>query len=120
MFVSAQHHHMQRSVRVEYAPVRTPGERGKIQNGFIQVVSMSAEPGRTKAYSPDLRWRVVWQRIAMDLTYRDIAERLSISVGTAYNIFQIFQRTGSVDAKPPSKRPTSISWMTINNYTSYP
>ena len=33
------------------------------------------------------------------------AERLCISVGTAYNIFQLFQRTGSVDAKPPSKRP---------------
>lgn len=66
---------------------------------------MSAEPGRTKAYSPDLRWRVVWQRIAMELSYRDIAERLCISVGTAYNTFQLFQRTGSVDAKPPSKRP---------------
>ena len=66
---------------------------------------MSAEPGRTRAYSPDLRWRVVWQRIAMDCSYRDIAERLSISVGTAYNIFKLFERTGSVDGKPPSKRP---------------
>ena len=66
---------------------------------------MSAEPGRTKAYSPDLRWRVVWQRIAMELSCRDVAERLCISVGTAHNTFQLFQRTGSVDAKPPSKRP---------------
>ena len=32
-----------------------------------------------------LRWRVVWQRIAMELSYREIAERLCISVGTAYN-----------------------------------
>ena len=27
---------------------------------------MSAEPGRKKAYSSDLRWRVVYQRIAMN------------------------------------------------------
>ena len=66
---------------------------------------MSAEPGRTKVYSADLRWRVVWQRIAMGLSYWDIAQRLCISVGTAYNIFQIFEVTGRVDAKHPSKRP---------------
>lgn len=66
---------------------------------------MSAEPGRTKAYSSDLRWRVIWQKIAMELSYREIAERLCISVGTAYNIFQLFQRTGSVDVKPSGKRP---------------
>ena len=41
----------------------------------------------------------------MELSYREIAERLSISVGTAYNVFQLFQRTGSVDPKQPSKRP---------------
>ena len=60
---------------------------------------MSADPSRTKAYSFDLRWRVVWQRIAMELSYRDVANRFYITVGTAYNTFQLFQRTGSVDAK---------------------
>ena len=28
---------------------------------------MSAEPGRKTAYSNDLRWRIVYQRIAMNL-----------------------------------------------------
>lgn len=41
----------------------------------------------------------------MELSYRHISERLCISVETAYNTLQLFQRTGSVDAKPPSMRP---------------
>ena len=39
----------------------------------------------------------------MGLSYREIADRLCISVGTAYNTFQLFQRTGSVEAKQPSQ-----------------
>ena len=41
----------------------------------------------------------------MELSYRHISERLCISVETAYNTLQLFQRTGSVDAKPQSIRP---------------
>ena len=62
----------------------------------------SAEPSRRKPYSVDIRWRVVWQRIGMDLS---IACRLNISVGTAYNIFKLFELTGSVEAKSARKRP---------------
>lgn len=65
---------------------------------------MSAEPGRKTAYSVDLRWRVVWQRLALDLPLRAIASNLSISVGTAHNIFKRFEDTGEVDPKPAPKR----------------
>ena len=65
----------------------------------------SAEPSRRKPYSVDIRWRVVWQRIGMDLSFRSIACRLNISVGTAYNIFKLFELTGSVEAKSARKRP---------------
>ena len=34
----------------------------------------SIEPGRTTAYAKDLRWRIVWQRIAMGLKFIDIAK----------------------------------------------
>ena len=54
---------------------------------------MSAEP--KAPYSDDLRWRVVWQRIGMGLRYREIANCLNIAVGTAHNIFKLFERTGS-------------------------
>ena len=60
---------------------------------------MSAEPGRTAPYASDLRWRVVWQYIALGLSFRKIAANLSISVGTAHNTFQRFQASGGVDPK---------------------
>ena len=65
---------------------------------------MSAEPGRTAPYANDLRWRVVWQHVALELPFRNIANNLSISVGTAYNIFKRFEDTGEVDPKPATKR----------------
>ena len=40
----------------------------------------SAEPGRKSAYSNDIRWGVVWQRIGMGLTFHEIAVRLSLSL----------------------------------------
>ena len=77
--------------------------RGKVQK--LKYLIMSAEPGRTTAYSKDLRWRVIWQRLGMGLGYREIAHRLNISVGTAYNTFKLFEHTGSVEAKKARKRP---------------
>lgn len=57
---------------------------------------MSAEPGRKAAYSRDIRWRVVWQRVGMELTFRDIATNLSLSLGTVCNHFKRFENTGDV------------------------
>jgi transposase len=65
---------------------------------------MPAEPGRTAPYANDLRWRVVWKHIALELPFRNIANNLSISVGMAYNIFKRFQDTGEVDPKPVTRR----------------
>ena len=65
---------------------------------------MSAEPGRTAPYANDLRWRVVWQHMTLELPFRSIAKNLSMSVGTAYNIFKRFQDTGEVDPKPATRR----------------
>ena len=56
----------------------------------------SAEPGRKAPYSPDLRWRMVWQRIGMDLSYRKIASNLNVALGTAHNINHLFRKTGDV------------------------
>ena len=41
----------------------------------------SAEPARTSAYSADIAVRVVWQRLGMGITCRDIAKRLQIGLG---------------------------------------
>ena len=60
---------------------------------------MSAEPTRTAPYGSDLRWRIIYQRIAQGLSFPKIARNLNIAVGTAYNIFKIFQQTGGVNHK---------------------
>ena len=64
----------------------------------------SIEPGRRKPYSADLRWRVVWQHLALGLNYLQIATNLDISLGTAYNIVRLFKATGEVHPKVVSKR----------------
>ena len=57
---------------------------------------MSAEPGRKAAYSNDLHWQIVWQRIGMELTYRRIAKNLSLSLGTVHNVNRNFKETCEV------------------------
>ena len=69
---------------------------------------MSAEPGRKAPYSTDLRWRVVWQRIGMDLKYREIARNLNVAVGTVHNIFTRFESTGEVSPSKPSRDQTRV------------
>ena len=44
----------------------------------------SAEP---TVYSKDLAIRVVWQGLGMELTFREIAKRLQIGIGTAYRLY---------------------------------
>ena len=60
-------------------------------------MSMSAEPGRKKAYSKDLHWRIVYQRIGMNVTYERIGKNLNISMSTVYRTYKIFLTTGNVD-----------------------
>ena len=60
-------------------------------------MAVSAEPCRKKAYSVDLRWRIVYQRIAINLPFTDIAKNLNVAVSTAYRTYRIFERTGKVD-----------------------
>ena len=65
----------------------------------------SAEPARTTAYSPDIGWRVVWQRIGMGLTFKEIATRLQIGVGTAHRVYTRYVDTGDVAAHKQPEHP---------------
>ena len=56
-----------------------------------------AEPYRKKAFSVDLHWRVVYQRIAINLPFNDIAKNLNIAASTAHRTYTLFERTGKVD-----------------------
>ena len=61
----------------------------------------SAEPSRKSAYEKDISVRVVWQKLGMGLSFRDIAQRLQIGVGSAYRLYRRFSLTGELS---PSKR----------------
>lgn len=61
-----------------------------------QFLKMSAEPGRKKAYSSDIGWRVVWGRLALSMSFRDIALHLQIATSTAQRIYTRFELTGDV------------------------
>ena len=74
----------------------------------------SAEPGRKVAYSRDIGWRVVWQKVGMGLTLRQIASRLQIATGTAHRIFARFQDTRDMD----NDDQLVESWMICTRYTS--
>lgn len=65
----------------------------------------SAEPKRTAAYSQDISLRVVWMRLGMDLTFRSIADRSQIGLGSAYRLYQCYVRTGTFTAHKRSDRP---------------
>ena len=70
-------------------------------------MATSAEPARTVGYSSDIGWRVVWQRVEMGLSFRCIAMRLQIGLGTAHKIYARFVETGEVAPLKPGSRPDS-------------
>ena len=57
---------------------------------------MSAEPGRKRAYSTDIRLRVVYQRIGVGLRFYEIAKNLNIATSTAFRIFKQFETSGDI------------------------
>ena len=60
---------------------------------------MSCERGRRSAYSNDLRWRIVWQRVALELDVKTISANLGIDASTVCRIVKKFNETGDVCKK---------------------
>lgn len=60
---------------------------------------MSIEPTRRIPYSADMRWRMVWQHLALDLTFKEIARNLNVDPSTACRINNLFLITGDVQPK---------------------
>ena len=70
------------------------------------------EPGRTNAYSNDLRWRIVWHLISKGHNYRFTAKQLCVSIGTVHNIMKLFENTREVTGKPA---PSRLSLRALND-----
>ena len=60
------------------------------------ATSTSYESTHCSAYNDDLRWRMVYQRMALGLPYHTVAMNLGIDASTVCRIIQLFERTGQV------------------------
>ena len=60
------------------------------------MASCSVEPGRTKPYSEEIRWRIVWQREVLGYNLRKVAGNLGVAINTVWRITELFYNTGSV------------------------
>ena len=94
----------------DYAHALNSGVEFKFEIKDILVETMatarsSCEASRTSAYSHDLRWRIVWQREALNLSVREVAGNLCVDPSTVSRITTLFRTTGDVAKKPyPSER----------------
>ena len=57
----------------------------------------SCEPTRSRAYDPDIRWRIIYQRYYLRFDYVKIATNLNIDQATVWRIVSRFDATGSVE-----------------------
>ena len=77
----------------------------------------SCESARTKAYSNNLRWRMVYQRCMLGLTYEEVTSRLSVDPSTVWHIVQRFEEHGPVNScythERPPKTLTALDKFTI-------
>ena len=51
----------------------------------------SIEPACSKAYSSDMRWRMVYQRCVLGLSYREIGEKLTVDLSTVHRTVKLRQ-----------------------------
>ena len=56
----------------------------------------SCESGCSKVYSSDLKWRMVYQKYSLGLSYAEIARRLNVDCSTVRRTIQLFEETGTV------------------------
>ncbi len=59
-------------------------------------MSYALETTRTKAYSCDMRWRMVYQRCIQGLPYASIASNLNVYPSTVQRTVKLFEETGTV------------------------
>ena len=67
------------------------------------MASTSYEPRRTRPYSEDLRWRMIWQREVKGLKIKQVASNLGVDSATVSRVVSQFQLTGKVNNKLESR-----------------
>ena len=67
--------------------------------------SGSSEPHRGRVYDDDLKWRMVYQREMLGLTYEVIATNLNVDPSTVWSAVKRFNEEGDVAAKKNKGNP---------------
>ena len=73
----------------------------------LLAMAFSCESKRSSVYHKDLRWRMVWQRIALNKTFTEIAANLCVDQATVKRVIDLFENTGDVRKRPYPKQPFS-------------
>ena len=88
-------------------------------------IVMSAEPGRKRAYTADIRWRIIYQRMALELPFDEKATHLNIATSTAHQIYHQFELTGDIrpvsrsEPRPEARALDEHNGVILNNPTLY-
>ena len=80
---------------------------------------MSIESARSKAYSSDLRWRMVYmyQRCVLGLSYAKVAQQLNVDPTTVSRTVQLFEETGTVCSIQGYHENTCKKLSTVDEFT---
>lgn len=73
----------------------SPSDQASAKN-LNRFAMSSFESSRSKAYSADLRWRMVYQRCILDLPYAEVARNLNVDPSTVCRTVKLFEETGTV------------------------
>ena len=63
------------------------------------MATTSCESRRTQAYSPDLRWRMIYQSLMLNKSSREIAQNLNVDQSTVSRTVKLFNEEGHVNKK---------------------
>ena len=81
----------------------------------------SCEPNRTSVYSVDLRWRMLWQREALGLSYQQISGNIGVDKSTGQRTIKLYNSTGSLQKRAypkdkASRKLTSCAQFFVLNF----
>ena len=69
------------------------------QRIFESLWRLLANQLRTAAYSNDLRWKMVYRKEGLSLSYSSIASNLNVDISTVIRVVKRFRETGTVTKK---------------------
>ena len=63
----------------------------------LAVSTTSYEPWHSSAYSTELRWTMIWQRLGLGYTYKQIGANLGEDSSTVRRTVSLFELTGQLE-----------------------